>query len=105
MLKIRACHPGRVLHSAFMRKLKLDAATLHFLTGLPTFCLSEILAGRRSIDSRTASALGEAFGTGPEFWLELQSEYETDAREHDIRNTGVSCLLFGIQSRNGGAQQ
>lgn len=104
MLKIRARHPGQVLFRMFLKPLRMDAATLHLATGLSMFQIKELIAGRQDIDRRAAILLGEVFGTGPEFWLEAQQEYETGAREHDIRNTGVSCLLFGIQSRNGGAQ-
>ncbi|KAF0844263.1 HTH-type transcriptional regulator/antitoxin HigA [Methylovorus glucosotrophus] len=41
-----------------------------------TRIISEIITGKRSITPETAIALGEALGTGPEFWLNLESQYQ-----------------------------
>jgi HTH-type transcriptional regulator/antitoxin HigA len=37
---------------------------------------SNILNGRTSISPKIAKALGEAFGTGAQVWLNLQSAYQ-----------------------------
>jgi antitoxin HigA-1 len=101
MTKLTAIHPGYILSRTFMRPLRMDAVTLHFASGLPTFQIKELIAGRQDIDRRTALVLGESLGTGPEFWLEVQQEFENEQREHqmagDVRNTGISALLFGYR--------
>jgi addiction module HigA family antidote len=38
--------------------------------------LNEIINGRRNISADSALALGEALGTGPEFWLDLQRNWD-----------------------------
>ena len=38
--------------------------------------LNEIVNGRRGISAASALALGETFGTGPEFWLNLQRDWD-----------------------------
>lgn len=38
--------------------------------------LNEIVNGRRNISADSALALGEALGTGPEFWLDLQRNWD-----------------------------
>ncbi len=48
--------------------------------GVPTNRITEIANGTRE----TAVLLGHAFGTTPEFWLNLQSRYELD-----VANTRV----------------
>lgn len=37
--------------------------------------LNEIVNGRRGITAESALALGDALGTGPEFWLNLQRDW------------------------------
>jgi addiction module HigA family antidote len=38
--------------------------------------LNEIVNGRRGVSAASALAFGEAFGTGPEFWLNLQRDWD-----------------------------
>lgn len=41
-----------------------------------TRVVSEVIGAKRSITPETAIAFGEALGTGPEFWLNLESQYQ-----------------------------
>jgi HTH-type transcriptional regulator/antitoxin HigA len=38
--------------------------------------VNEIINGRKRITAETALAIGAAFGTGPEVWINLQSAYD-----------------------------
>jgi addiction module HigA family antidote len=38
--------------------------------------LNEIVKGRRGVSADSALSLGEALGTGPEFWLNLQRDWD-----------------------------
>jgi addiction module HigA family antidote len=38
--------------------------------------LNEIVHARRGVSAGSALALGEALGTGPEFWLNLQRDWD-----------------------------
>ena len=51
-----------------------NRSTAFALTPHPTMTL--IINGRRSISAETAVRLGRYFGTGPEFWLKLQTAYD-----------------------------
>lgn len=42
----------------------------------PVQVINELIAGKRSVTIDTARELGEAFGTGPEFWLKLETTYQ-----------------------------
>ncbi|WP_235028444.1 HigA family addiction module antitoxin [Caballeronia choica] len=46
------------------------------IIGRPSRVISEILAGKRAITPETAVALGDAFSTGAEFWMNLESQYQ-----------------------------
>lgn len=41
----------------------------------PRLLVNKLLAGKKEITPETAHDLGEAFGTGPEIWMNLESAY------------------------------
>jgi addiction module HigA family antidote len=68
-------HPGKHLAEE-LTALKLSAAELARQIKVPTNRITEILNGLRSVTGDSALRLGHFFGTGAEFWLNLQSLYE-----------------------------
>lgn len=68
--------PGDILADEFMQPLGLSANKLARKLGVPPNRISEIIKGRRSISADTALRLSQAFGTSPEFWMNLQSAYD-----------------------------
>lgn len=50
-------------------------ADLAVILNKPLPAVNEIIAGKKAITPETAQALGDAFGVGPEFWLNLESAY------------------------------
>ena len=44
--------------------------------GVPSGRVTDILNGRGAISADTAVRLGRYFGNGPQFWLDLQGQYE-----------------------------
>lgn len=53
----------------------LSANRLALDLGVPFGRLTDILNGRRSITADMALRLGRYFGSYPQFWLDLQSQY------------------------------
>jgi HTH-type transcriptional regulator/antitoxin HigA len=51
-------------------------AELAEILGRPPRLVSELIAGKRAITAETAKGLGEAFGTGAQFWMNLESAYQ-----------------------------
>lgn len=51
-------------------------ADLADILGRPFRLVNEICGGKRGITPETAKGLGDAFGTGPEFWMNLESAYQ-----------------------------
>ena len=43
---------------------------------MPPNRISQIIAGKRSITGDTALRFGHWFGTDPQFWLNLQAQFE-----------------------------
>lgn len=42
----------------------------------PPRLVSELISGKRAITPETAKGLGEAFGTSPDYWMNLESQYQ-----------------------------
>jgi addiction module HigA family antidote len=84
-------HPGEILREDFMRPLGVSINRLARELMVPPGRISAIAAGKRAISADTALRLARFFGTPPQFWLNLQSEYElrlavrASGREVDAR--------------------
>lgn len=46
------------------------------ILGRPLQAVNEIINGRKRITAETAKAIGLAFGSGPEIWLNLEMAYQ-----------------------------
>ena len=76
-------HPGRLLKRELSAR-GLSANKLAIALGVPSGRITDILNARRSITADTAVRLGRFFGSRPQFWLDLQSQYDIAVveREH-----------------------
>jgi addiction module HigA family antidote len=68
--------PGEILMEDFMRPLGISINALARALAVPPNRISAIVNGTRAISADTALRLGKYFGTSPEIWLDLQSDYE-----------------------------
>jgi len=68
-------HPGEMLLKEFLEPLGITQLELARHLGWTYARLNEIINGRRGITADSALALGDALGTGPEFWLNLQTDW------------------------------
>ena len=75
MAKLRPVHPGEILREEFIAPLKLNASSLALALHVPAPSVYEIIREKRGISPEMALRLGVAFKTTPDFWLNLQSEY------------------------------
>ena len=68
--------PGEILMEEFMRPLGIGTNALARALAVPANRISGIVNGSRAITADTALRLGRYFGTSPELWLDLQSDFE-----------------------------
>ncbi|MBL8904142.1 MAG: HigA family addiction module antidote protein [Rhizobiales bacterium] len=54
----------------------MSASALARQIKVPPNRISQIIQGKRAITGDTALRLGHWFGTNPQFWLNLQSQYD-----------------------------
>ncbi len=69
-------HPGEILRDQFLKPLGLTQVALAEHLGVPVQRINEIVRGKRGITPATAWLLAQAFGTSPEFWVNLQANHE-----------------------------
>jgi len=81
-------HPGRLLKRELAAR-KLSANRLALDIGVPSGRITDILNARRSITADTAVRLGRYFGNNPQFWLDLQSQYDIAVIERD-KGAGIA---------------
>lgn len=76
MRKTNLIHPGEILREEFMIPMKISQNRLALAIGVPATRVGEIVNERRAITVDTAIRLGMYFKTGPEFWINLQTNYD-----------------------------
>lgn len=76
--KLAAVHPGSVLLHDFIEPLGVTRYRVAKDIGVQQRRVDEICAGTRAISADTAVRLGLAFGIDPQFWLNLQAQYDIE---------------------------
>ena len=69
-------HPGEMLLKEFLEPLSMTQKAFASHLGWTYARLNEVVNGRRQVSADSALALGEALKTGPEFWLNLQRDWD-----------------------------
>jgi addiction module HigA family antidote len=69
-------HPGEVLLEEFLVPMNVSQVAFAAHIGVPVQRVNEIVRGKRGVTPETAWLFAEALGTPPEFWLNLQSNYD-----------------------------
>lgn len=90
-------HPGELLREEFMKPLGVSINGLARELMVPPGRISNIVGGKRSITADTALRLSRYFGTTPQFWLNLQTEYDLRV----ARRGGWPALEARIRPRTG----
>jgi addiction module HigA family antidote len=74
--KRTSTHPGEVLKFEFIEPLGLTQTQLAKHLNIPIQRINELVRGKRGITPDTAWLLSKALGTSPEFWMNLQVNYD-----------------------------
>ena len=69
-------HPGEILLEEFLIPLGISQIRLAMDIHVPAPRINAIVHGRRAITADTALRLGKYFKMEPQFWLNLQSNYD-----------------------------
>lgn len=72
---MRPVHPGEILKDE-LSELGLSANAFAKALGVPANRIVNILHGKRAVTADTALRLSIYFGSGPEIWMNLQTNYD-----------------------------
>ncbi|MCB9763969.1 MAG: HigA family addiction module antidote protein [Alphaproteobacteria bacterium] len=76
-------HPGDVLLEDFMKPLGLSQAQLARAMRVPRVRVSQIVRKERGVTADTALRLARVFGTSPQLWMNLQSQYDLEIAQRE----------------------
>lgn len=75
-MNMEPSHPGEILKYHHIEPLGLTVTETAKGLGVSRNQLSALLNGRAGVSPEMAVKLSEAFGTSPELWINLQSQYD-----------------------------
>ncbi len=70
--------PGEILAEEFLKPMGLTQYRLAKDIGVSARRINEIVKGERTVTADTALRLGRYFGMAPEFWLNLQLQWDLE---------------------------
>ena len=82
--KRKPAHPGEILDEMYIKPLNLNLQKLSDKLEIARNTLFKIRTGKANITPAIALVLADAFDTTPQFWINLQSNY----------NLFLSCDYF-----------
>jgi addiction module HigA family antidote len=82
--KLPPMHPGEVLREEFLVPLRLSALAVAKACGVPRTRFERLSREEIGVSGDTAVRLAAFFGTTPEFWMNLQSQYELETARFEI---------------------
>jgi addiction module HigA family antidote len=79
----RVVHPGEILKDELDA---LDVTLTEFARQIdvPPNRVSQIIAGKRSVTGDTALRFGHWFGVDPQFWLNLQGQFDLAVADRQV---------------------
>jgi addiction module HigA family antidote len=76
--------PGDILKEEFLAEYNLSQGALARAVGVSPNRITEIINNRRRITADTALRLSLYFGNSPEFWMNLQANYDLKVAYRDL---------------------
>ena len=95
MLK-RVVHPGEILKDE-LAEMGVSQTTFARQIAVPPNRVSQIIAGKRSVTGDTALRFGHWFGVDPQFWMNLQTQFDLAGAEQSV-GTSVRELPTAAQN-------
>jgi addiction module HigA family antidote len=76
-------HPGTVLKDVYLEDYKLSISAFALKIGVSRNTASELINGKNRVTAEMALKLSKAFNVYPQFWLDLQVQYDLwQAKQH-----------------------
>ena len=80
-------HPGEVLKNGVFADRLISVTDAAVALGVTRVALSRVLNGKAGVSAEMAVRLGKWLGTGPETWINMQSQYALCRAEQALKRT------------------
>jgi addiction module HigA family antidote len=84
--------PGEMLRDEFLAEHGLSQNHLAKAVGISPNRIAEIVNNRRRISADTALRLSLYFGNSPEFWMNLQTQYDLKMARQNLKPEEVERI-------------
>lgn len=88
-----AIHPGEFL-SETLSELNVSQAELARGISISPMRISHVIKGSRPVTAELALLLGRAFNQTPQYWLNLQADYDLKTAETEIGGRLAGVQMF-----------
>ncbi len=85
-------HPGELLKSLCLEPLALTVTQTAQALGVARKTLSELINQKSGVSPEMAIRLSKAFNTTPEFWMNLQQQYDLWHAQQKMGQTKIPLL-------------
>ncbi|MDD9726521.1 HigA family addiction module antitoxin [Roseovarius sp. SK2] len=85
-------HPGDVLNELYLEPLNMSAPALAKKLGVPRTRIERVCKGEVALSVDTAFRLAKFFGTTPEYWVNMQKNYELIRARSEIDVSNIQPL-------------
>lgn len=96
--RIEPIHPGEILQEDFLIPMNISAYKLAKETFIDQTRISEIIRGKRSISIDTALRFAKFFGTTPEFWINIQTQYDMEKKKEELAPVLIQIHTLDINN-------
>jgi len=98
--RIEPIHPGEILQEDFLIPMNISAYKLAKETFIDQTRISEIIRGKRSISIDTALRFAKYFGTTPEFWINIQTQYDMENKKEELAPELIKIHTLDFDNSN-----
>lgn len=88
-------HPGRVLKDLYLDPLNMSAGALAARIEMSSALLVHLVKGDVAITAETALRLGRVFHTAPEYWMNLQRDFDLHQARRCVNVERIAPLAVG----------
>lgn len=85
-------HPGRILKNLYLEPLGMGAIALAKRIGLPRSRIERLVKCKTGMTPDTAIRLARVFGTTPQYWINMQSNFDLAKAEAELDVSGIEPL-------------
>lgn len=86
-------HPGEILQELYLAPLGISAIALARRIGVPRTRIERLVKGSTRMTPDTALRLSKVFSTTPEYWMNMQANYDMAEARKTVDVSGIEPLI------------